>query len=668
MSPVVLEAPAMSMNMHSTPMSPIARLSQFSPNGTSDLIRSNESLSSPVSSPLPPSDRPQAAELLPLDPLTPSNLSSDQIDPSLMNSEKDKASRGPCLNCGIKDTPLWRRDADGNPLCNACGLYQKSKRMPRPSPLGRTPPPTTHAASQPNKSGTQPSPFAVPKPSTPQPTTNGRQPNSPTMAPNQSQSKSSHAAGTCPGDGRCDGTGGTSACNGCPTYNNTLAVTARLEMEGAAQEANAGEQTPAGLQGPGSPTHPEASSPEATGSPEAGHSTPGGKKARAAVGALSCFNCGTSTTPLWRRDDVGNNICNACGLYFKLHGTHRPNSMKKTVIKRRKRVPAAPGMGGTSGPITRMTDQAAAETLVSVGRFAPGGSAPGTAGEESEAEASEPPKKRRSRKSRITANDKRGDDDVAMEGTEEETRESDRDRERDSRRKKPKDSSWGEGGSPPRAGSGAPSDIRFAHLQRPGSGSGYASPHPMGLDLPPLPGLSGDPNRPFLAHFSVPPSSFIRSGSAAPSRTHSPMGPPTHALHLHSGFLPPPPPHLMGGGPFHPDHPFNIAPFIGNGPVTVPDLERHYMELETYKKVFEDLAAKTERMMMSVKKGIDDMKGPTSGSPPPQPPQTSPSPTPQASTQEPPSPAQVAVPLARSAAPTRDRPRENVWPTEPARE
>ncbi|PKK79576.1 GATA-domain-containing protein, partial [Rhizophagus irregularis] len=53
--------------------------------------------------------------------------------------------------------------------------------------------------------------------------------------------------------------------------------------------------------------------------------------------ALLCANCGTNTTPLWRRDEAGNTICNACGLYFKLHNVHRPVTMKRSVIKRRKR-------------------------------------------------------------------------------------------------------------------------------------------------------------------------------------------------------------------------------------------------------------------------------------------------------------------------------------------
>src|SRR6266404_7123238 len=75
------------------------------------------------------------------------------------------------------------------------------------------------------------------------------------------------------------------------------------------------------------------------------------------------------------------------GLYFKLHGTHRPNSMKKTVIKRRKRVPAA-------SPAGRLSDQAAAEALVSVSRHIPAGT-----GDEEDDDDSPAPKRKRSRRS-----------------------------------------------------------------------------------------------------------------------------------------------------------------------------------------------------------------------------------------------------------------------------
>ncbi|GMM57059.1 nitrogen-responsive transcriptional regulator [Maudiozyma humilis] len=51
--------------------------------------------------------------------------------------------------------------------------------------------------------------------------------------------------------------------------------------------------------------------------------------------AVQCYNCKTFKTPLWRRDPNGNTLCNACGLFQKLHGTMRPLSLKSDVIKKR---------------------------------------------------------------------------------------------------------------------------------------------------------------------------------------------------------------------------------------------------------------------------------------------------------------------------------------------
>uniref|UniRef100_H3BYK2 Transcription factor GATA-4 n=1 Tax=Tetraodon nigroviridis TaxID=99883 RepID=H3BYK2_TETNG len=68
---------------------------------------------------------------------------------------------------------------------------------------------------------------------------------------------------------------------------------------------------------------------------------------------LSCTNCHTTTTTL-RRNAEGEPVCNACGLYMKLHGVPRPLAMKKEGIQTRKRKPknlnkTQPGTPGAEG-------------------------------------------------------------------------------------------------------------------------------------------------------------------------------------------------------------------------------------------------------------------------------------------------------------------------------
>ncbi|CAN8102379.1 unnamed protein product [Discula destructiva] len=209
-----------------------------------------------------------------------------------------------CSNCGTSRTPLWRRSPQGATICNACGLYLKARNAARPTNLKR--PPTT-VPSLPFESA---SPVAG---------------SSSQGGASSSSAATKHLAadrmprGTCPGGGRCNGTGGAVGCSGCPAYNNRMAKSASMlafQNQGTASKTES--------DGADNPNEVDVAASQS-------------QDANPTV-VIACNNCGTTITPLWRRDEQGHNICNACGLYHKLHGVHRPSTMKKSVIKRRKRV------------------------------------------------------------------------------------------------------------------------------------------------------------------------------------------------------------------------------------------------------------------------------------------------------------------------------------------
>ncbi|KAF9200542.1 hypothetical protein BGZ49_009208 [Haplosporangium sp. Z 27] len=187
-----------------------------------------------------------------------------------------------CYNCNVTQTPLWRRTPDRqHSLCNACGLYYKQYGAHRPL----------------NVRHKLPSVLGDPRASS--------------MPYGRTLSSSSSTRGSSPSGPESSDSESDSGHHHQRSSFRTLPDLTKMYTDAllgpTAAAAGAGQQQK---------TNPPL---------------------MIAKQGIECANCSQTQTPLWRKNEAGEPICNACGLYAKLHNRARPVTMRKSKITRRRR-------------------------------------------------------------------------------------------------------------------------------------------------------------------------------------------------------------------------------------------------------------------------------------------------------------------------------------------
>ena len=261
--------------------------------------------------------------------------------PQAQAQQQPKAEKS-CSNCGTLNTPLWRFDrTSGTIMCNACGVYFKNHGVQRSVPVlqggSAHQASTGDGSSAIRASSKRKTPEGTPEPHLPS--------NDESKRRSQRQRKStdymrdfcveneaemeedvedeSLDGGSEYGDeGLEDGALPPTLGQRNKLVNELLAAIAfaagslNVKEAGAVllelREAAKLKQQHRHSKAPGG----KKSSQRASG----GH-----KRPAVARTDVNCAHCNTSNTPLWRKDRAtGLMLCNACGIYLKTHGKHRP--------------------------------------------------------------------------------------------------------------------------------------------------------------------------------------------------------------------------------------------------------------------------------------------------------------------------------------------------------